>query len=250
MTGTNGASPAVEISRVTRSYGSVVALADVTVSVSEGECLAFVGESGSGKTTVLRSVNRLVEPDSGTVRVRGRDLRESDPVILRRSIGYVPQEGGLMPHWRIDRNVALVPTLCGMPDAAERAARALASAGLDAVTFGQRWPHELSGGQRQRAAIARALAAGQSILLLDEPFGALDAITRSELQQELIRLRGVSRVTTLLVTHDIREAFLLADRIAVMRRGRIEQWGAARELTAEPDTEYVTVLLRDAGLLS
>ena len=250
MTPTDGGSAAVEIFEVTRRYGSVVALRDVSVSVSERECVALVGESGSGKTTLLRCVNRLVEPDSGTVKVRGRDVRESDPVILRRSIGYVPQEGGLLPHWRIDRNVALVPALCGMPDAAERARRALGSAGLDAATFGQRWPHELSGGQRQRAAIARALAAGQSILLLDEPFGALDAITRSELQQELLRLRREASVTTLLVTHDIREAFLLADRIVVMRSGRIEQAGTAHELETEPATEYVTVLLRHAGLLS
>jgi osmoprotectant transport system ATP-binding protein len=250
MIATDSGTSAVEFSGVTRRYGSVVALADVTVSVTEGECVAFVGESGSGKTTLLRCVNRLVEPDSGTVRVRGRDARETDPVTLRRSIGYVPQEGGLLPHWRIDRNVALVPVLCGMPDSAERAKRALASAGLDAATFGHRWPHELSGGQRQRAAIARALAAGQSILLLDEPLGALDAITRSELQQELLRLRRESPVTTLLVTHDIREAFLLADRIAVMRHGRVEQCGTPHELTTQPASEYVTVLLRHAGLLS
>ncbi|HEY8165160.1 MAG TPA: ATP-binding cassette domain-containing protein [Gemmatimonadaceae bacterium] len=250
MTAPDGGSPAVDIQHVTHRYGSVVALRDVSVSIADGECIAFVGESGSGKTTLLRSVNRLVEPDSGTVRVRGNDVREKDAVLLRRSIGYVPQEGGLMPHWRIDRNVALVPTLCAMPDAAERAMRALSSAGLDGAVFGRRWPHELSGGQRQRAAIARALAAGQSILLLDEPFGALDAITRSELQQELIRLRHESKVTTLLVTHDIREAFLLADRIVVMRSGQIEQGGSASELTNRPATEYVTVLLRHAGLKS
>jgi osmoprotectant transport system ATP-binding protein len=250
MTATDSGKSAVEFSGVTRRYGSVVALDDVTVSLKEGECVAFVGESGSGKTTLLRCVNRLVEPDSGTVRVRGRDARETDPVTLRRSIGYVPQEGGLLPHWRIDRNVALVPVLCGMPDAAERAERALRSAGLDAAAFGRRWPHQLSGGQRQRASIARALAAGQSILLLDEPLGALDAITRSELQQELLRLRRESPVTTLLVTHDIREAFLLADRIAVMQHGHLEQIGTSRELTTQPATDYVTILLRHAGLLS
>ena len=245
---TNAATRVVEITSVTRRYGSVVALSDVTLSVFDGECVALVGESGSGKTTLLRCVNRLVEPDEGTVRVRGRPVREENAVNLRRSIGYVPQEGGLLPHWHIDRNVALVPTLCEMPDAKDRAAQAMSSAGLDAQTFGQRWPHELSGGQRQRAAIARALAAGQSLLLLDEPFGALDAITRSELQQELIRLRRESRVTTMLVTHDIREAFLLGDRIAVMRRGSIEQLSASADLVAHPATEYVRRLIEHAGL--
>jgi osmoprotectant transport system ATP-binding protein len=237
----------VTLDRVSKRHGAVDALREVTLQVAPGECLALVGESGSGKTTLLRCVNRLVEPDSGRVLIDSTDIAELDPVKLRRSIGYVPQEGGLLPHWRVARNVGLVPWLEGK-DSSSAADGAMKLAGLDPVEFGLRWPHQLSGGQRQRVAIARALAGGQSLLLLDEPFSALDAITRSELHDAFQGLRKSSGFTSLLVTHDLREAVLLADRIAVLRTGVIEHLGPALELATKPSTEYVGRLVEHAGL--
>ena len=240
-------SGALEAGDVRKSYDGVVALAGVSLSVAAGECLALVGESGAGKTSLLRLFNRMTEPDAGTVRVDGADVGATDPVALRRRIGYVPQTGGLLPHWRVLRNVALVPWLEGrlQPDDAARAALDLV--GLPPATFAERRPAELSGGQRQRVAIARALAAQPRYLLLDEPFSALDAITRSDLHDAFAGIRARVAVTTLLVTHDVREAARLADRIAVLRRGRIEQEGAPRDVFARPATEYVAELVRKSG---
>ena len=234
---------ALQINDVSKRYGDVAALDRVSLTAEPGECLALVGESGSGKTTLLRCINRLIDAETGAITIDGRDIRSVDPVTLRRSIGYVPQDGGILPHWNVSRNVGLVPVLCGMPDATERAARALATVGFDAETIGSRWPHELSGGQRQRVAMARALAAGQRLLLLDEPFGALDAITRAELQRQLKRIRDSAGPTTVLVTHDLREALFLADRIAVLRNGALEQVADGPTLRAAPATEYVARLL-------
>jgi osmoprotectant transport system ATP-binding protein len=228
---------------VTKVYGETAALDRISLQVQAGECVALVGESGSGKTTLLRSFNRMVEPDAGVVRVEGRDARSTDPIALRRRIGYVQQEGGLLPHWRVQRNVALVPWLQGSPDAERLAAGALELVGLPATGFGNRWPAQLSGGQRQRVAIARALAARPSIVLFDEPFGALDAITRSDLQETFFALRRELRITALLVTHDLHEAMFLADRIAVMRAGRIEQIAGPDELKRAPASDYVRRLL-------
>jgi osmoprotectant transport system ATP-binding protein len=240
---------ALELSELSKNFGSHRALDRASLSVGAGECIAIVGESGSGKTTLLRCINRLIDPDAGSVLMNGSNVREIDPTALRRSIGYVPQDGGLMPHWRVARNVSLVPWLCAMPDADERAIRALSTVGLDAHLLAARWPHELSGGQRQRVAMARALAAGQSFLLLDEPFGALDAITRSELQRAFHTVREKTSVTSVLVTHDLREAAFLADRIAVMHNGRIEQVAPVNELRASPATPYVAELLAHATLV-
>jgi osmoprotectant transport system ATP-binding protein len=175
--------------------------------------------------------------------VRGRD-----PISLRRHVGYVPQDGGLLPHWRVRRNVELVPRLLGLENPAGLAEAALSLVGLEADRFAGRWPRELSGGQRQRVAIARALAARPSVVLLDEPFGALDAITRAELQEAFDGLRRELGVTALLVTHDLHEAVRLADRVAVMRAGRLEQVAEARALAASPATDYVRRLVRTAGL--
>jgi len=236
--------------RVTKRYDTAIALDDVTIDVRAGECLALVGESGAGKTTLLRCFNRLVEPDAGSVHVRGVDVRRVDPVQLRRGIGYVQQDGGLLPHWRVRRNVALVPWLGRDPRAGRLADAALERAGLPAAVFAQRWPAELSGGQRQRVAIARALAAEPDILLLDEPFGALDAITRADLNEQFLALRGAHPITAILVTHDLREAFLLADRVAVMRSGRLEQVDPPDRLRAAPATPYVGRLLERARLAS
>jgi osmoprotectant transport system ATP-binding protein len=231
---------------VSKSFGAVTVLNQIDLSVARGDCVALVGESGSGKTTLLRTFNRLVEPSAGRVEVEGRDVAALDGVSLRREIGYVPQEGGLLPHWTVQRNAELVPWLRGDQRRAERARDALALAGLDPARFAQRLPSELSGGQRQRVAIARALAAHPHIVLMDEPFGALDAITRSELQDMYRELRARLHVTTLLVTHDLREARKLADRVVVMRAGRIEQDAPVHEVMASPATPYVRELLRRA----
>jgi len=228
---------------VVHRYGDVVALDGVSLDVQAGKSVALVGESGSGKTTLLRCFNRLVEPLSGTISVGGIDVRERDVVTLRRTIGYVPQDGGLMPHWRVLRNVALVASLLGMPSRDEVATEAMALVGLPAAQFGSRFPHELSGGQRQRAALARALASRPAVVLMDEPFGALDAITRSDLQAAFDALRRELGFTTLMVTHDIAEAARLADELVVMRAGRIEQRGSLDALIAKPETPYVEMLL-------
>ncbi len=180
------------------------------------------------------------------MRVGGDDARSIDPVALRRRIGYVPQDGGLLPHWRVQRNVELVLRLNDDPRTEERARDALQLVGLDPATFGNRWPGELSGGQRQRVAIARAVAAEPSLMLLDEPFGALDAITRAELQDAYASLRSRVAMTSVLVTHDIHEAFLLATMIVVLRAGRIEQAGTPQELLHTPATTHVRTLLERA----
>lgn len=234
---------------VSKRYGPVVALDDVTVSVGRGECLVLIGESGSGKTTLLRCFNALVVPDRGRVSVDGVPVTDTDPVALRRRIGYVPQDGGLLPHWRVQRNVELVPWLRGMPDRGTRAREALELVGLEPARFGSRWPGELSGGQRQRVALARALAARPDVVLLDEPFGALDAITRDELQLVFDALRRELAVTAVFVTHDLREAMRLATTVAVLRNGRVEQIATPRDLRSAPGTPYVAALLRRADLV-
>jgi len=235
---------------VAKRYGQAVALDGVSLDVRAGECVALVGESGSGKTTLLRCFNRMTEIDGGSVLVDGTDVASADPVELRRRVGYVPQDGGLMPHWTVLRNVSLVPWLRHDGEAPRRASEALEWVGLSPETFGGRWPRELSGGQRQRVAIARALAASPRIVLLDEPFGALDAITRAELQTSFDALRRRLGITALFVTHDLHEAALLADRVAVLRHGRIEQVATADELTAAPATEYVRDLLSRARMVA
>jgi osmoprotectant transport system ATP-binding protein len=225
-----------------------MALGGVSLDVAPGECVALVGESGSGKTTLLRCFNKMVIPDQGAIFLDGADVAPLDPVLLRRRLGYVPQDGGLLPHWSVQRNVELVPWLRALPGREAMARVALSLAGLDPSVFGTRAPHELSGGQRQRVAMARAIAARPDVLLLDEPFGALDAISRSDLQTALRDLRRELRLTILLVTHDLREAALLGDRIAVMRQGAIEQEASVSELFARPGTPYVAELLRRAGV--
>jgi len=225
--------------------GPVHALRGVDLEVGEGETIALVGESGSGKTTLLRMFNRLEEPTAGEVLIRGRDLRGVDPIELRRSTGYVQQEGGLLPHWTVGRNVELVPELLGwtVGRRKERAEHLLGLVGLDAAVYRGRYPVELSGGERQRVAFARALAADPEVVLLDEPFGALDALTRLELQAEFLGLKGRLGKTMLLVTHDLAEAFRLADRVAVMKRGKLLQVGRAEELRGRPADPYVARLI-------
>jgi osmoprotectant transport system ATP-binding protein len=235
---------------VSKRYGPVQALDEVSVDVGRGECVVLVGESGSGKTTLLRCFNRLIDPDTGNIMIENANAAGLDPIALRRRIGYVPQDGGLLPHWPVRRNVELVPWLRGVANAGELATRALELVGLEPARFAQRWPRELSGGQRQRVAVARALAAKPDIVLLDEPFGALDAITRVELQSTFARIRRELGVTTVLVTHDLHEAFDLGDRIVVLRQGRVEQDASAKDLRADPATEYVRELLLRARISS
>ncbi len=233
---------------VTKRFGSVTALDGVSIAAEPGETVALVGESGSGKTTLLRCFNALTIPDAGRVLVDGADVAAADPVLLRRRIGYVQQDGGLLPHWTVQRNVELVPRLRRMPDNAARAAAALELVGLNPGEFAARWPRELSGGQRQRVAIARALAAHPDAVLLDEPFGALDAITRGELREAFAELRGRLRLTTLIVTHDLSEALELADRIVVLRHGRVEQTATPATVLSAPASAYVATLLARAGV--
>lgn len=234
---------ALRAESVTKRFGPRVALEDVTIEVGAGESVALIGESGAGKTTLLRCFNRLVDPDRGRILIGGVDARELDPFVLRRRTGYVPQDGGLLPHWRVQRNVELVPWLCRLSNRGELALRALHLVGLEPRLFGSRWPRELSGGQRQRVAVARALAMNPGVVLLDEPFGALDAISRADLQATFLDIRRELGVTSVLVTHDLDEAFLLADRVVVMRNGRVEQAATPRELREAPASDYVRQLL-------
>lgn len=225
--------------------GKTFAVKGVSLEVAKGETLVLLGSSGSGKTTTLKMINRLIEPTKGTIEIDGRNVMDIDPVELRRSIGYVFQGIGLFPHLTVAENVSIVLRLLGRPkrEQRKRAEELLALVGLDPKEFADRYPDELSGGQQQRVGVARALAADPDYLLMDEPFGALDAVTRDILQQELLRLKEQLRKTIVFVTHDIFEAFLLADRIAVMHRGCIEQVGTKEELVKQPATEFVRQLL-------
>jgi osmoprotectant transport system ATP-binding protein len=228
---------------ITCRFGDVAAVVDVSLDIAAGASVAIVGESGSGKTTLLRCFNRMVVPQSGTILLGGTDVAHMPAELVRRQIGYVPQHGGLLPHWRVLRNVALVPTLLGRADATSAATNALALVGMPPERFANRFPHELSGGQRQRVALARALAARPGVVLLDEPFGALDAITRSEVQDAFALMRAQLGVTSVLVTHDLAEAAKLADEIVVMRRGVVEQRGTLRAFRDTPATPYVEALV-------
>jgi osmoprotectant transport system ATP-binding protein len=198
-------------------------LRDVSFDVPEGETLALVGRSGAGKSTALKLINRMLDPDRGRVLVAGRDVAASDPIALRRQTGYVLQEIGLFPHMTVARNVAVVPTLLEWPPAriAERTTELLELVGLPPDEYADRWPHELSGGQRQRVGVARALAADPAVILMDEPFGALDPVTRVELHRQFQRIQSRLRKTVVIVTHDMREAFALATRIGVLEDGKL-----------------------------
>lgn len=238
---------AVEARHLVHAYGSVVALDDVSIRVPAGGSVALVGESGSGKTTLLRCFNRMVEPREGSVSIDGVDVKSQPVEALRRRIGYVQQDGGLLPHWTVQRNVELVPRLRGASETSITAAQtALDLVGLSPAMYATRYPHELSGGQRQRVALARALAARPPLILLDEPFGALDAISRGDLHEAFESARNATNVTTLLVTHDLAEAARLCSELVVMRAGRIEQQGTIQDLYSAPATPYVSNLLERA----
>jgi osmoprotectant transport system ATP-binding protein len=235
----------VEVSKRYDREGTTWAVQRATLHIADGELVALVGESGSGKTTLLKMVNRLIDPDDGCVRVAGRDVRGEDPVALRRTIGYVIQQAGLLPHLSVADNVAMVPRLLRWPggDIAARVDELLELVGLAPATYRDRFPDQLSGGQRQRVGVARALAARSRVLLLDEPFGALDPITRFALQGELRRIHTELGLTTILVTHDMVEALSLADRVVVLRAGQIRQISTPKVLLAEPADDYVAQLV-------
>jgi osmoprotectant transport system ATP-binding protein len=235
---------AIELSGVGKRYGALAALADVSLVVEAGQFTALVGGSGSGKTTLLKTINRLVAPDAGTIKVRGEDVSSLEPPVLRRRIGYVFQEVGLFPHLSVGENIAITPKLLGWdkPRIAARIAALLELVALPQEVAG-RAPAALSGGQRQRVGVARALAAEPSLMLMDEPFGALDPLTRDALGADYRELHDRLGLTTLMVTHDMTEAVLLADRIVVLRDGKIVADGTAAELLSASADPEVRALL-------
>ncbi|WP_447969237.1 ATP-binding cassette domain-containing protein [Nitrospira sp. M1] len=238
---------ALETRHVTKQFpNGTFALKDINWHVHVEETMVLIGESGSGKTTLLRLLNRLDTPTSGEIHIQGKTAHHENPIELRRRLGYVQQDGGLLPHWTVEQNVGLVPTLLGWSslqcDTQVNAMLDLVS--LDPEQYRQRYPVELSGGQRQRVAVARAFAGNPDIVLLDEPFGALDALTRIDIQDQFLDLKQRLNKTMVLVTHDLREAFRLGDRITVLRQGQIMQIGSPDELMAHPANTYVENLLK------
>jgi osmoprotectant transport system ATP-binding protein len=214
----------------------------LTMTVREGQVCVLIGPSGCGKTTTMRVINRMIDPDGGTVNVAGRDIMSVDPVELRRSIGYVIQQIGLFPHWSIAQNIGTVPRLLGWDDAriGRRVDELLALVGMEPRLYRDRYPRELSGGQRQRIGVARALAADPPVMLMDEPFGAIDPITRARLQDEFLRILRSLRKTIVFVTHDIDEALKMGDRIAIMRDGSLVQYDTPEAILAQPADAFVS----------
>jgi len=244
--------PTIRLEKVSKRYGPTLAVDSLDLAVEPGEMCMLVGPSGSGKTTTMRMINRLIEPSSGRIFLDGDDVTHVNPVTLRRRIGYVIQQVGLFPHLTIGDNVATVPRLLGWEKDRIRArtAELLTLVGLDAEVYLRRYPNELSGGQRQRAGVARALAADPPVLLMDEPFGALDPITRDRLQTEFLRLQQELHKTVVFVTHDIDEAVRLGDRIAVLAEGgRLEQYDTPARILGSPATAFVADFVgADRGL--
>lgn len=235
----------IELDRLTKRYDGQAVVDDVSLTLETGTITAIVGASGSGKSTLLRMVNRLIEPDEGTVRIDGTDARDLPLEGLRRSIGYVIQDHGLFPHWSVARNIGAVPRLLGWPRAEidARVRELMELLRLDPDRLGPRYPRELSGGQAQRVGVARALAARPKIMLMDEPFGALDPVIRQEARTELLSIQRRLGATVLIVTHDMAEALALGDRIAVMQDGRLLQDGTPTEIVLAPAAPPVRALV-------
>lgn len=236
----------IRFEHVSKSYGEHHILSDFCLDIDKGEFLTVIGSSGSGKTTMLKMINGLLSPTLGTIYVDGKDISKENQTLLRRNIGYVIQGIGLFPHMSVKKNIAYVPSLLNGHDK-QRTARAVERlikvVGLDEEML-ERYPAELSGGQRQRVGIARALAANPEILLMDEPFGAVDEITRKLLQNEIARIHKELGVTIVFITHDIKEAMKLGDRVLVMDKGKIEQLGNPEEINEAPATAFVKELIQ------
>lgn len=237
----------IEIDRITKIYDGQPAVDAVSMTVETGTVTAVVGTSGSGKTTLLRMINRLVEPSSGEVRINGEATGSIKPHLLRRRIGYAIQGHGLFPHHTVARNIGAVPELLGWPrtDIRDRVDELLELFGMDPALFRNRYPMELSGGQKQRVGVARALASRPDLLLMDEPFGALDPIIRTQAQKDLRDIQRKLGSTIMLVTHDMDEAISLGDRIAVMDEGRLVQYGSPAEIVAKPANAFVSEMVGD-----
>jgi osmoprotectant transport system ATP-binding protein len=237
----------IVLDRVSKSYdgGQRYTVRDVSLNVPKGQLLVLLGGSGCGKTTTLKMINRLIEPTSGHVRVNGQDVGQADPVQLRRGIGYVIQGSGLFPHMTVADNIAVVPRLLGWaPDRiAKRVDELLRLVHLPPDEFRGRMPRQMSGGQQQRVGFARALAAGPEVMLLDEPFGALDPVTRDQLRDEFLQIRRRLGLTAVMVTHDMTEALLSADQIAVMNEGCLLRMGTPHELLTNPGDSFVAALM-------
>jgi osmoprotectant transport system ATP-binding protein len=232
------------------SHHSQPAVQHVSIEIQRGELLVLLGESGSGKTTMLKMINRLVEPTSGRIMIDGKETSQADPVALRRNIGYVIQGIGLFPHMTVFENIGIVLTLLHWDREAmkSRVHELLELVGLPAGQYAHRRPDELSGGQKQRVGVARALAARPAIMLMDEPFGALDPLTRDDVQQEFLRIQKQLGLTVVMVTHDMVEALLMADRIAVMQKGEFVTVGTPHELLTNPSHPYTAALMRTPRL--
>jgi osmoprotectant transport system ATP-binding protein len=241
----------VELREVTKRYGDTVAVDRLSLVVPAGRITVLIGPSGCGKTTSLRMVNRLIEPTSGEILIDGQNVMREDPTLLRRRIGYVIQQVGLFPHQTIAENVATVPKLLGWPEARIRARvdELLALIGFEPGRMRKRYPAQLSGGERQRVGVARALAAEPPLMLMDEPFGAVDPIVRERLQNQFLELHRALAITVIFVTHDIDEAIKLGDRVAIMRAGKLVQYSPPGELLAHPANDFVAQFVgSDRGL--
>ncbi|WP_316838628.1 ABC transporter ATP-binding protein [Pedobacter gandavensis] len=239
----------IELSAVSKRFGDTQAVKEVSFTVLEGETMVILGTSGCGKTTTLKMINRLIEPDSGNINILGQSATDEQPEILRRKIGYVMQNIGLFPHYTVAQNIAVVPKLLNWSEEKiqEKTHELLGKLRLapDCLPL---FPHELSGGQQQRVGLARALVADPAILLMDEPFGALDNVTRSKIHVEFKELEALKRKTIVMVTHDVQEAFDLADRICLMNKGEVVQIGTAKDLLYRPANDFVRQFLDGARL--
>ena len=239
----------IELDHVSKHYDGRTIVDDLSLNVPDGAFCVLLGPSGCGKSTTLRMINRLVPFDSGTIRIAGEDVRAVPPEALRRRIGYAIQSSGLFPHWPVEDNIATVPRLLNWPRTRirDRVTELLELLRLDPESYRHKYPHQLSGGEQQRVGVARALAADPELLLMDEPFGAVDPITRDALQNEIARIHAATKKTILFVTHDIEEALRLATVIAILERGRLAQWGTPLDIVERPASGFVREFVGGAG---